>query len=308
LLSHQLSEIAQTFARCGEEIWGFDFNPMNIPMLFVCGSFDSGDAYGVCCGPVDRERLAQVEGGELTEILDRRPPARRRDDIVCGDLELLRVNEPIVRTFAPGDRELSFESDLAHSEGLVFDLSCGGYQTGSWEFARFVVHEAFHLHQLFEARWPVPVGYDPATPLPTDPENGRIASNELRLLEIAALTEEDDQVLEILDRYVQLRTSRHDQWPETEMLERGTEQVEGSARYVENRYSRCAGRAGRLTLPSEALRRDQDWLDFGRLYRSGARMLEVLDRFEIPWRKRLTNGEDPYRIVCETLIEPSGCR
>ncbi|MBT8239966.1 MAG: hypothetical protein KJN63_01915 [Acidimicrobiia bacterium] len=302
LLLHELAEIEQTFATRGEEIWGFGFDPMDIPMLFVARSADSEDVLGICFGPVDRERLGQIEGGEYAEILDRRPPTRRRDDTVYGQTPVLWVNSSIVNTFTRAKRELSFESGLADSEGLVFDCSNGCHRPQPWEFGRFVVHEAFHLHQLFEAKWQVPVGYDPATPPQTDPENGRVATNELRLLEIAIFTQEESQVLEMLDRYVQLRATRHDQWPETELLERGTEQVEGSARYVENQYSRCNGRPGRLALPPEALHQDQDWIDCGRLYRSGARMLELLDRFDVPWRKRLTHGEDPYSILCQTLL------
>lgn len=302
LLLHQLIEVAQTFATCGEAIWGFGFNPVEMPMLFVSRSPGSGELYGICCGPVDRDRFGLIAKGEFGDIIDQRPPARRRDDLAPAELPFLWVNHSIAQEFAPANREMCFVSGLAETEGLVFDVSSESCRPEFWECARVVVHETFHLHQLFEAKWRVPVGYDPATPPTTDDEYGQIAVQEERLLEFATLTQDDQQALEIVRRYVDLRADRHKRWPETEMLERGTEQVEGSARYVENQYSRCSGRASRLTIPPAALHTERDWLDFGRLYRSGARMLELLDRFDVRWRNRLTLGEDPYGIVCQTLV------
>ncbi|MFW2382844.1 MAG: hypothetical protein ACN4GZ_13895 [Acidimicrobiales bacterium] len=303
LLMHQLSEIARTFGACGDVIWGNGFNPIAIPTLFVCRGGDENPGFGICTGPVDRGRLSEIEGGAFCEIDQDRPMARRAEDVAFAELPLLWVNDQIVEAFKSREgEEVHVELDLADSEALVFDCSGRNYRPQSWEFARFVVHEAFHFHQLFDARWRIPLGYDPATPPSTHPDNRTRAEEETRLVEVAAMTHDDRQALRLVRRFVELRATRYERWPEIEMLERGTEQVEGSARYVENQYSRCNGRAGRLTMPPEALRHEKDWLDFGRLYRSGARMLELLDRFEVSWRKRLERGDDPYGIVCETLV------
>ncbi len=303
LLLHQLVEIGRTFDSCEARIWGFGFNPLKIPMMFV-GKESSSDArFGICCGPVDRAQLELISGGAWGEVAETRPHARRKDDVPFEDFGFLWVNEAIARVFEPrGGDEVSFDADLGDRESLVIDYAGQNYKPDSWEFARFVVHEAFHHHQLFDAKWKVPYGYDPATPPCTDPDNSRMAKEEARIVEVAVLAENDEAALQLVNRFVDLRTKRFERWPEIEMLERGTEQVEGSARYVENEYSACNGRAGRLNMPPEALRSDQDWLDFGRLYRSGARMLELLDRFAIPWRTRLTEGDDPYLILRETLV------
>ncbi len=302
LLLHQLAEIGRTFDTCGDQIWGFGFNPMKIPMLFVFKSVDLSARFGICSGPVDYERLSTIDGAVFGEIVESRPLARRRHDLAHTDLRFHWVNDSIADLFQPAlNQEVRFDAELARIESLVFDFSGDNYRPQSWEFARFVVHEAFHQHQLFDAKWRVPVGYDPATPPCSDSLNGQLAREEARLLELAALSRSDHQAQNFVHRFLEMRAERHRRWPDTEMLERGTEQVEGSARYVENLYSRFNGRADRLNMPPEALRHERDWVDFGRLYRTGARMLEILDRFEISWRKRLIQGEDPYGILCQTL-------
>jgi hypothetical protein len=304
LLLHQLSEVGRCFRAFEHRIWGFGFNPIDIPMLFVFGDVDSNASFGICSGPVDLERLGRVDGGVVGEILTAKSPPRQRvDGASDDDPRFLWVNQLITQEFRPSEgQEVGIDPNLGGAEALVFDLSDCNYQPQSWEFARFVVHEAFHHHQLFDAKWRVPVGYDPATPPCSDREHHQIAREEVRLLELAALAQDDRHALAFLGRFLLLRDARHRRWPATEMLERGTEQVEGSARYVENQYSSCSGRAGRLNMPREALRTDGEWVDFGRLYRTGARMLEILDRFDIPWRERLTCGEDPCEIVRQTMF------
>ncbi len=275
---------------------------MSIPILFFVKSDAEEGSFGICSGPVEMSKLERVEGAHCQEIRRLGTHQRRRDDPPEGDPTFRLVNDPVIDYYAPDDgAEVSFAGEFGETECLLFDFGGRNYEPSSWEFARFVVHEAFHHHQLFDAKWKVPVGYDPATPPCTDPTNSRLASEEGRLIEVAALAENDEDTLRFVQRFIQMRTERFERWPEIEMLERGTEQVEGSARYVENQYSRCNGRASRLNMPPEALRADRDWLDFGRLYRSGARMLEILDRFEVDWRKRLTAGDDPYGILREVF-------
>ena len=302
LLLHQLIEIGQTFRTCEARIWGFGFNPIEIPMMFVGRSASTNERFGICWGPVDHQRLRQIRGGNFGRIVELQPAARGQGDMGFDDFGFLWVNHAIAEGFEPdGDREVSFQANLGEIESLVIDFGGRNYKPESWEFSRFVVHEAFHHHQLFDAKWKVPFGYDPATPPSSDPENTQMAKEEARIVEVAALAQNDEVALQFARRFVDLRSRRFERWPEIEMLERGTEQVEGSARYVENVYSACNGRAARLNMPPEALRSDRDWVDFGRLYRSGARMLELLDRFEVPWRDRLPAGADPYVIVRELL-------
>ena len=310
LLLYQLAEIESTFRSHGREIWGFDFDPMSIPTLYV---HRAGERFfGVCCGPIDINRLLTIEGAEAapTPAL---PALRRRDDPDSAH-PYWKVNHAIVAAFQPPPgRDVSFDPGLAAVEGLVIDFSSPNYHPDSWEFARFVVHEAFHYYQTFQAKWPVPRGYDPATPPTTSPDHSELAKHEARMIEIASLSSVDEEAMRFVREFVELRQTRYRRWPRIEMLERGTEQIEGSARYVENQYSRCNGRSSRLNLPPESLRPDRDWIDFGRLYRSGARMLELLDRFGIMWRKRLANGEDPYGILLTTLAtatptDPTGSR
>ncbi len=302
LLLHQLAEIGQTFRSYEARIWGFGFNPVTIPMMFVGRSSATNERFGICCGPVDHGRLSDIRGGTFGRVVAAERSGTRSEHLRFDDFEFLWVNDAIAQRFEPAvGREVSFQADLSDSESLVIDFSGRNYKPDSWEFARFIVHEAFHHHQLFDAKWRIPIGYDPATPPSNDPANTRMAKEESRIVELAALADNDASSIQFARRFVELRNRRFGRWPEIEMLERGTEQVEGSARYVENNYSGCNGRAARLNMPPEALRSDQDWVDFGRLYRSGARMLELLDRFDVPWRHRLAEGADPYLMLTEML-------
>lgn len=276
-------------------------------MLFVASIPGTGERFGVSSGPVDPMRLAAPPGAELFELtagsLERRRSVSGADgSFVIGQETQWLVNDAVASAHWPsGEDGVRYTPDLAVGEALVFDFGLPGYRPDSWEFARFVVHEAFHHYQLFDVHWPVPLGYDPATPSLESPEVDAATAAEGRLIELAAMSQLKEDAVQFVRRYVELRTARYERWPMTESFERGTEQVEGSARYVENQYSRCNGRSARLNMPPEALRADRDWHHFGRLYRTGARILELLDRFGVNWRDRLAGGEDPFAILTSEL-------
>ncbi len=276
-------------------------------MLFVASTPGTGERFGVTSGPVDPRRLAAPPGAGVFELtsasLERRQGvsgAEGRTD--SSQQAQWFVNDPVATVHWPsGEDGVRYTPDLAVGEALVFDFGLPGYRPDSWEFARFVVHEAFHHHQLFDVHWPVPLGYDPATPALESAELDAAAAAEGRLIELAAMSQLEGDALQFVRRYVEMRTARYERWPMIESFERGTEQVEGSARYVENQYSRCNGRSARLNMPPEALRADRDWHQFGRLYRTGARILELLDRFDVNWRGRLAGGEDPFAVLTREL-------
>ncbi|NNF54789.1 MAG: hypothetical protein HKN03_10145 [Acidimicrobiales bacterium] len=257
-------------------------------------------------GPVDLAMLASPPGAELCEVpsasFGHHRTSRVEGRSGKGQHAQWLVNDAAaMRHWPSGEEGMCYTPDLAESEALVFDFGRPEYRPDSWEFARFVVHEAFHHHQLFDAHWPVPLGYDPASPPLGLAEVDAAAAAEGRLIELAAMSQLEEDALQFVRRYVEMRLARYERWPMTESLERGTEQVEGSARYVENQYSRCNGRSARLNMPPEALRADRDWHQFGRLYRTGARILELLDRFGVEWRGRVAGGEDPFAILTGEL-------
>ncbi len=307
LLLHQLGEIRRTFKTCGESIWGFGFDPSRVPMLFVASIPGTGERFGVSSGPVDPQLLAAPPGADVLEVpsasLERRGGISNAEGWVKRSQQVQwLVNDAGVTAHWPSAEDgIRYTPDLAVGEALVFNFGLRGYRPDSWEFARFVVHEAFHRYQLFDARWPVPLGYDPATLALESAEFDAAAAAEGRLIELAAMSQLEEDALQFVRRYVGRRTARYERWPTIESFERGTEQVEGSARYVENQYSRCNGRSARLNMPPEALRADRDWHQFGRLYRTGARILELLDRFEVNWRSRVADGEDPFAILIGEL-------
>ncbi len=276
-----LTEISRTFASRGAEIWSPSFRPDQLPVVFL--SADAGGepivwSFNIAC----------------------RTGVEAVFDIGAG-MELHRHRGVDVARPAGG---CFVGSEVFGETCVVIDLDGDIPPVSDLEFRRFVVHELFHYFQVFVENWKTPIGYDPFEPADVIGSDMALGELELELVERAVDVDHEQLVL-LATRFCSIRAHRHDRLdrPRLSCQERGLEQIEGTARYVENRYAEANGRPGRLELPPEAASGDPDWHCAGRFYRTGARIGEILDHLGVDWRQLLRSGQSPATILSDTLDE-----
>ncbi len=276
-----LSEISRTFASHSAKIWSPSFQPGQLPIVFI--STDD-DGFPI----VWSHNIASLTGVEATF------------EVAQGS-QLLRHRGVAVARPAGG---CFVGSEVYGETCVVVDLEGDVPHVDDPEFRRFVVHELFHFFQMFVENWKTPVGYDPFEPADLVGSDLALSELELELVE-RAVDADEEQLVALATRFCSIRAHRHAAFnrPRLSCQERGLEQIEGTARYVENRYAEANGRPGRLDLPPEALNGDADWHCAGRFYRTGARIGEILDRLGVDWRESLRSGQSPSAILGDALDE-----
>ena len=263
-----LGEIGRTFASQGAAIWSPSFRADQLPIIFLATGAD-GLPIVWSCNIVCRIGVEAVFD-------------------IGPELKLYRHRGVEVDRPAGG----CFVGSEVHGENcVVVDLEGEVPSVVDHEFRRFLVHELFHFFQMFVENWKTPVGFDPFEPAVLSGSDITLGELELELVE-RAIDVDDEQLLLLATRFCAVRAHRHAQLdrPRLSCQERCLEQIEGTARYVENRYAEFNGRPGRLELPPEARSGDTDWHSAGRFYRTGARIGEILDRLGGDWRLRLRSG------------------
>lgn len=290
----QLGEIARTFEVDAKRIWDTTFRPDQMPLLLARNAH-SDDAYAYAVNFASPVAIDGSLDGPVVQVavpawLDLGPVYKVA--ATCVNRVGLSPTEPAM-----------FAYELAGQECLALSVDSSEALASSWEFSRFLVHEAFHQYQMFEMGWRVPQGYDPATPWILDPVDAELATREMWYLEAAVMQLSDNGANELARRFLDVRAKRHARRTDLIPLERGHEQVEGSARYVENMYASLNGRPFRLPLPTVSGAAYKEFVSIGRYYRTGARAMELLDRAGISWRDRMAEGLDPVQLLDEHLSE-----
>ncbi len=295
----QLAEITSTFQSHAAKIWGFGFRPELRPTLLVRQEAEFG-SYGYALNIDHIAALGNATLGNTVQLVPLPeelglPPVYRFGAEFAAGLGLT-AEEPAQFAIDVADQEclaLVYDSDEAHAS--------------SWEFARFFVHEAFHQYQMFEISWRVPTGYDPSLPWTNDATDAEMATREMWYLEAAAAQKTSPSQIggaaELVASFLGLRAERHARRPDLVALEQGHEQIEGTARFVENIYSLLNGRELRLPIPTGSDLDPEEFSSIGRYYRTGARVLELLDQTQTPWRHRLAKGQDPVSILIDVMEE-----
>ena len=284
----QVAEVVRTFRHSASKIWGLGFRPDRRPTILIRRS-GSDSAYGYA---LNVQNSGALDGQAHLVVL----PAE------LGLPRVYRFESEMANSFGVSEEEpAQFACSSGSDDCLALGYDFTEAHASSWEFARFFVHEAFHQYQMFEMNWRVPRGYDPSVPWIPDPTDSELATREMWYLEAAVTQFAGDGAKDLARSFVEVRLKRHVRRDDLVALERGHEQIEGSARYVENNYAALNGRPMRLPLPTI---NEADYYEFasvGRYYRTGARVMELLDRSNLAWRHRLAEGADPVSLLQEAL-------
>ena len=289
-----LSHIHATFERHARTIWG-DFRPGQGQT--VCAHWPSGD------GPPDYAYALNAPRPQLVGDA-------QSVDLPSG----LGLGAVYRITRGPGMDASRTPNGIVGSADIAGEPTLlAGYTTpqsrvvdpSEWLAARVIVHEAFHIHQ---ATWdagttgqPKPIEY------PRDIENAALA-----LLEDAVLAVSPGQppatAATTLRTFLAIRAARQDKLPEIGWRERFYQRIEGTARFVEERYVRLGGH--QIDRPAEEFVTGfdlLDWLGRRRGYSVGASCGELLESaVGSSWRSCVPHAQGPADVAATALGVPDG--
>ena len=286
-----MAEIDETFRARAADIWSADYRFDQTPFT-VAFRDEQGEVTKVYV--FHHPDGASLRGSKRVDL---------DPSLGLGDVYSIAVPDSVSRL--PDTVPFDFDVDVGDASTMLFFIQEGDpfSAPGTWEFARFVVHETFHRHQLVDARWSeeFPEGLD----YPRSSQNAALALLEDRIL--AAMTDSDDrdEIEQRLRQFLAVRQVREDA-EDLGNLEPVQELVEGMARYVENRYAEVNGRVGRWATPDAPV--SLDWLEFGRFYDTGSQIGWALDELEVEWKEPAAAGTSPVEVARESFApsDPAG--
>ncbi|MGG4443628.1 hypothetical protein [Brevibacillus fortis] len=184
-----------------------------------------------------------------------------------------------------------------------------------FDFSSFLLHESFHIFK--QKKWTYDAdGAEFIDNYPVTEENYALMGLEFKLLDQAMATNDTDTIKQHLREWAIVRNYRYQKWPQL-VGETKTEAIEGSARYIEYRYSELTG--GKLTVlaTKEApyhvtFRHVLDVSANGQLtprylvrsirYETGSALELLMDKAAIPWKAAVEDhpqkpGQTQYEIV-----------
>ncbi len=176
------------------------------------------------------------------------------------------------------------------------------------EFATTYIHEMFHRYQFANFNESL---FQDFENYPYTKENLELAALEGRALTEALRAETDAARDEAAARFAAIRMARRAAAPEVGRLDDPQEISEGTARYVEHRvaaedfgaaYHRGNVDSGEIPTDVSAQFGVKETFGFGRFYATGAAILDLLHRMEVPnYTDRVEANEAPATILADVL-------
>lgn len=302
----QLSAIFEAFRENGDAIWnGGRYRFDEMPMLLVHRDAAGNQPYGYLINHPN------------PELLDATPVNL---DAALGLPTVYRVeNHPELDRIG-SEIPFDFARDIADTPTFVMvfqDRDVDSLLTADyWLYSVFTIHEAFHQYQIFDAQWVIqPDATQDTTQYPLTQENISLILLEDRILMAALASNDVAFKREALQQFLAVRQARINQDDLIRRLENNQEVAEGTARYIEYRFSDITGITDEtFSSPTElaAFEREfassdlpaahlRDILGFGRAYTSGAVLGLLLDDIDVEWHSRVERGETFVDILAETF-------
>lgn len=185
-----------------------------------------------------------------------------------------------------------------------------------FDFPSFLLHESFHAYK--QKDWTYDAnGQEYIDNYPTNKENYALMGLEFKLLDQAMMNNNPEAIKQNLYDWTIVRKYRYHQWPQL-IGETKTEAIEGSARYLEYRYSKLIG--GNLTVLAtkqapyhitflEAFNfiangqgETPTFLEGPMRYETGSAIELLMDKANIPWKTAIEDnsmkrGKTQYEIL-----------
>ncbi|CUP86770.1 hypothetical protein [Clostridium baratii] len=185
-----------------------------------------------------------------------------------------------------------------------------------FDFSSFLIHESFHTYNQKDWTYDKNDG-EYIENYPVNKENYALMGLEFKLLDKCMEEKNIEEVKKHLKEWTIVRTYRYKKWPQL-IGETNSEAIEGTARYMEYKYSKLTG--GKLTVLankekpyhitfthafnciSNGIGETPVYLDRPMKYETGAALGLIMDKLNINWKDAIEdssnkNGETQYEIL-----------
>ncbi|TKI80689.1 hypothetical protein [Bacillus mycoides] len=185
-----------------------------------------------------------------------------------------------------------------------------------FDFSSFLLHEGFHAYK--QKDWTYDAnGGESIHEYPINKENYALMGLEFKLLDKAMIDTNPESINQALYDWTIVRNYRYKKWPQL-IGETKTEAIEGSARYLEYRYSKLTG--GNLMVLAKKQRpyhvtfmeafnfiangqaESPSFLKRNIRYETGSALELSMDKANIPWKEAIEDsaikqGKTPYEVL-----------
>lgn len=303
----ELSRIFTTFGKDSGQLWSEGYRLDKKPLLLVRVGKDRGmvPAYGYA---VNVEGMQDGLSAQKIAI----PPALGLPDVYrVNSLSLFSGLIWFPSNFGP--------TTLQGEEVFYFKYSPQMMTAplAHLDFPSFLIHESFHF--FGQKGW----RYDQGDggyieDYPNTKEQFALFGLEFSLLDQALAGTGKDDTTQIMREWLAVRNERYRLWPQLEN-ETNTEAIEGTAEYMELRYTDLAGGLAALILDDThvshtflglfdllAEKGAPSYLDRSIYYDTGAALGLIMDKMELPWRPMIEDseanpGQAQYQILLDFL-------
>ena len=302
---NKLSEIYKEFDENGEKLWpNYDFDKK--PLILIRTYRDKG---------IIRKYAYAINVKGIKEGIF------SKEVIIPKDLNLPKVYRisnldlQLFKSFIPGNFGIV---DIKDEKVFYFKYYPKMIENPDlyFDFSSFLLHEAFHTYK--QEKWV----YDRNAGeyierYPNNKENYALMGVEFSLLDKSLKTNNKEEIKKYLRDWTIIRTYRHEKWPQLKN-ETNTEAIEGTARYIEYKYSKLTG--GKLTVLAKkenpyhvsfvqafnyiANREAESpkYLQRPMRYEVGAALGLMMDELNIDWKSQIQDseespGETQYEIL-----------
>lgn len=302
----ELSELYNHFEQSSDQLWNEDYRFESKPLLLIRTSKDSGlfrrEGFAVNV-PMKKGIFAQEIS--LPESM--------------GLPKVYRISR-----FSPTTLSAWFPANfgtlnLKGTETMYFKYYPKMFSDPAlyFDFSSFLLHEGFHIFK--QKDWTYDAnGAEHIENYPINEENYVLMGIEFKLLDQAMAESNPELVQQYLHDWTVVRNYRYYKWPQLNG-ETKTEAIEGSARYLEYRYSKLTG-GNLMVLATKqepyhvTFMQAYDFIANGQAespsflersirYETGAALELTMDKANLPWKEAIEDvpgkkpGMTPYEIL-----------
>ncbi|MEK3747765.1 hypothetical protein NYE25_05945 [Paenibacillus sp. FSL E2-8871] len=302
----ELSELYNHFEQSSDQLWNKDYRFDSKPLLLVRTTKDSG--------------LFRSEGFAVNVPMKKGIFAQEIS--LPESMGLPKVYR--ISRFSPTTLSAWFPANfgtlnLKGMETMYFKYYPKMFSDPAlyFDFSSFLLHEGFHIFK--QKDWTYDAnGAEHIDNYPVNEENYALMGIEFKLLDQAMAESNPELVQQYLHDWTVVRNYRYYKWPQL-IGETKTEAIEGSARYLEYRYSKLTG-GNLMVLATKqepyhvTFMQAYDFIANGQAespsflersirYETGAALELTMDKANIPWKEAIEDvpgkkpGMTPYEIL-----------
>ncbi|MGG7209663.1 hypothetical protein [Clostridium baratii] len=302
----ELSQIYKQFDKNSDQLWGDKDKLNKMPLILIRTNKDKGIirkyAYAI--------NLKGIENSIFAEKMD--IPSSLNLPTVY---RLSKFDINMISTWLPSNFG-TLDMDKANTFYFKYYPKMIENPDLYFEFSSFLIHESFHTYNQKDWTYDKNDG-EYIENYPVNKENYALMGLEFKLLDKCMEEKNTEEVKKYLKEWTIVRTYRYEKWPEL-IKETNTEAIEGTARYMEYKYSKLTG--GKLTVLankekpyhvtfthafnciSNGRGETPVYLERPIKYETGAALGLIMDKLNINWKGDIEdspnkNGETQYEIL-----------